>query len=252
MKIWATSLIFFPFLAVTAPCQTDGQAHCQEILEKAIKALGGDAKLEKLHAATWKSKGRYQVNEGVEVSFSDEWSVKGDRNRIDLTGEVTGMMFKEVWVINGNKGWLKESISNDKVTELPKELLAPIRECLHVVRLTQMPVTLKNKSFGLSPLGEVKIGTKEAVGLRIIHKGHRDVYLFFDKKTGLPVKSEVRIQEWKGQEVLYEFFHADYKDDDGLRHFSKITIKRDGKRFLESELSDLKPQSLDDSAFDKP
>lgn len=103
------------------------------------------------------------------------------------------------------------------MTELPKELLIPIKECFYAVRLAQTPVRLKYKSFGLSPLGEVKVGTSEAIGLRIIHKGHPDVCLFFDKKTGLPLKSEVRIQEWKGQEASYEFFFMDYKDFDGLR-----------------------------------
>lgn len=248
-----TSCFTLPIcLSLLTASQADEQAHCQELVAKAVKALGGDANVEKLQGATWKSKGKYKVNEGVEVSFSDEGAIKGDRWRVDLTGEVTGMTFKEAWVLNGDKGWLKESISNDKVTELPKELLSPIKECLHAVRLAQMPVALKNKSFSLSPLGEIKVGTEQAAGLRITQKGHRDVCLYFDKKTGLPLKSEVRIQEWKGQEVSYEFLFTDYKDHDGLTHFSKLVVKRDGMQFLEAELTELKAKLLDDSAFDKP
>src|SRR5262249_17225569 len=64
-----------------APARGDEAAEARKVLDKAIQALGGQDKLAKLDAVTWKSKGKLTV-EGVTVEFQDELSVSGtDRLR---------------------------------------------------------------------------------------------------------------------------------------------------------------------------
>ena len=51
------------------------------------------------------------------------------------------------------------------------------------------------------------------------------------------------------QESLY----ADYKEMDGAKVPMKVTINREGKVYVESESTDVKPvDKLDDSTFGKP
>lgn len=241
------------WLLIAVPVGADEQSDCLALLDKAIKAQGLDAGQNPLQALGWRSRGKYLVNDLVEVSFTQEGIAKGtDRFRIDLAGEVTDMTFTEVWVVNRDKGWLKESINQDKTSDLPKDLLVPVKEGFHAIRIAQLLPALREKPYVLSPLGELKIGAHETVGIRVGRKDHRDVNLYFDKKTSLPLKSEVRLVEWKGQEVTYEFAFGDFKDHDGRKHFSRITVKREGKLLLETELRELKPQEIEDSAFNKP
>ena len=96
---------------------------------------------------------------------------------------------------------------------------------------------------------------KDAVGVRVEHKGRRDVSLFFDKKTGLLLKTETR---GKGpmagdSEFTAETLYDDYRKVDGFPVAHKVTVKRDGKLFFVSENSDVKlAEKLDDSTFEKP
>ena len=123
---------------------------------------------------------------------------------------------------------------------------------LYALRGPQLVSSLRGKEFKLSHLGEVKIDDKPAVGLLVNHKDHKDMSLYFDKNTGLPVKTEIRLKEPQGQEVTIEFHYGDFKDFDGMKHPTKITIKLDNKEVV-AEVSEIKgEEKLDDSLFAKP
>ena len=113
---------------------------------------------------------------------------------------------------------------------------------------------MKDPAFQLSPLGESKVGDRAAVGVKVTHKGHSDVNLYFDKQTGLVRKSEYRAKDamtGKDREMATTF--ENYKDFDGLKIPTKIDMKRDGEKFVEAEITELKPGSkLEASVFAKP
>lgn len=240
-------------VAAAASTRADDLAFCRELLDKSSRALGGEDKLLKLGTSTWKTKGKIVTNENAEVTFTDDWHYRtiDKKFRVDMDASVQGGSIRATFVFSGDNGWMKVS-NNPKTVDIPKEYAAAIREGIHAARVVHRLPTLKDKAIELSPLGELRIGDRDAVGLRVIHKGHPDLSLFFDKQTHLPIKCEIRVTEGE-QQMGYEFLYEDYKDFDGLKLYSKLIFKRDGKVFLESELSDLKPQEkLDDSLFDKP
>src|SRR5262249_3663901 len=79
---------------------------------------------------------------------------------------------------------------------------------------------------------EVDIGGRPAVGMLVRHEDHKDVTLFFDKESGLPMKSEIRLLNLEGKEALFEIRFQDYKDNHGLNCFTKITVTTEGKEFV--------------------
>src|SRR5437763_162835 len=102
---------------------------------------------------------------------------------------------------------------------------------------------------------DAKVEGKDGVALRVEHKDHRDVSLHFDKKDGLLLKTETRAKNPMAgdKEFTAETLYADYKKVDDVPVAHKVTVKRDGKLFVESESSDVKvAEKLDDSNFDKP
>ena len=111
---------------------------------------------------------------------------------------------------------------------------------------------MKDKAYTISLVGEDKVGETPAQVVRVSHKDRRDVNLFFDKKTHLLLKTEARAKDDTGQEVNEERFYSDYNDK-GLKQPKKMTIKRDGKTYMEAEILELKvDQKFDDSSFEKP
>jgi hypothetical protein len=114
---------------------------------------------------------------------------------------------------------------------------------------------LTNKGFTLAILGEMKVGDKETVGLQVSYKDRRDVNLYFDKKTGLLVKSETRSKDVMGgnQEFTAETFFSDYKDQGGVQRPTELEMKRDGKDFAKMEITEYQGHDkLDASTFAKP
>jgi hypothetical protein len=231
--------------------RADEQPDLRKVIDKAIKAHGGADKLAKFKAATLKLKGKYYGMSEDGVDFTgDAASQSPDKTRMEITIDVMGMEFKFLRVVNGDKGWTHMM---GQTTAMDKEALAEAKEELYAAGVKRLAV-LRDKGFKLEPLGEVKVGDRAAVGVKVAHKGHRDINLFFDKKTGLLVKSERPAKDpMAGTEFTQTELYDDYKEVDGIKHAGKLTILRDGKKFVDGQSSDFKPQEkLDDSLFAKP
>jgi hypothetical protein len=114
---------------------------------------------------------------------------------------------------------------------------------------------LSDKAFRLKPLGKSTVNDQPALGVLVSRDGHRDVKLYFDAKSGLLVKSEFNVMamEEGGKEVTQEVLYDGHEETDGLRSPTKITVIRDGKKFVEATIKDLKSsEKLDDEVFAKP
>jgi hypothetical protein len=241
----------FALLAAVGPARADDDAKLREIVAKAIKAHGGEDTLKKLQASVTKTKGKF-YGLGEAIDYTGETAVQlPDRIRTEVAGTANGQEFKFYQIVKGDKGWMK---FGDDTMELSKEMIAEAKEQLNVAAIAHLTV-LTGKGYKLSSLGDVKVGDREAVGVRVEREGFRPVSLFFDKGNGMLVKTETRGKDLMrgGEEYTSETFYKDYKKVDGLMVPHKITIKRDGKDFVESETTEVKPsEKLDDATFAKP
>lgn len=243
-------------LALAALGRADDAADAKAVVEKAIKARGGADNLAKYKADVLKIKGAVHVS-GLDIDFTGEISFQQpDKSRTVIEGTVMGTNFKSTRVVNGDKGWIDDLLGAARQQrDMSKEELAEERESQNANSIARLAV-LTDKAYTLSTVGESKVGDKEAVGILVKRKGYRDVSLFFDKKTHLLLKSETRVKDPQGggdTEFTQEAFYDDYKKVGDLQVAHKLTIKRDGKAFLESETTEFKPEEkLDDGLFAKP
>jgi hypothetical protein len=239
-------------LAGKVPARAGELAEAKALLGKSIKALGDKEKLARLPAATLKTKGTIQVK-GMTAEFSGEWSAQAqEKYRWEIDASFNGQAVSVALILNKDKGWARHG--GNQSQEIPPDAHALAHTDFAAVRLAERLVTLEDKAYHLSPLGELKINDRTAVGIKVAHEGGPDIDLFFDKETMLPLRTELRVKEGKdGQEVLHSFSYGDYKEVDGVKHFTKLTFRRDDKVLIEMELSDIKLQEkLDDGVFDKP
>jgi hypothetical protein len=242
-------LAFGLILAAPVAAWADDSADARAIVNKAMEAQGGD-KLAKFKAVTTKMKGTVHVM-GLDIAFTGEIATQGDEHlKLDIEAEAGGQKFRIINVINGDKGWTR---MGETTSELDKEKLAEAKESTHKGWVATL-VPLKDKKFTLSTLGEVMIEKRPALGVKVSCKGRRDIDLYFDKETHLLVKVETQVMdEGSGKELLEETFYTDYKEVQGTKQAMKFTVKREGKPFLEAEVSDHElAEKLDASTFDKP
>ncbi len=244
-------------LAVAAggAARADDQADLRKVIDKAIKAMGGEEKLAKYKAETFKMKGKYYgMGEGID--YTGEFQVQEpDKFRVQIDGDINGMKVNFfTQVVNGDKVWEKSAGEEAKeVTD--KDELAEVKEERNARKAESLLPLIKDKAYQLASLGDVKVNDKPAVGIRVAHKGFRDVNLFFDKDSGLPVKVErvVKSKEAGGKEETQEELLSDYKDKDGIMHPMKLVINRDGKKYVDGEITEIeRKEKIDDAVFAKP
>ena len=216
------------------------------IIDSAIKALGGAEKLQKYKAARWEDKGTYYGFGDDGAPYTGKYAaVYPDKFRMEIVDVFTV-------VIDGEKGWTK---MGGDVHEMSADEVREGREQFHAGMLSGLTPLIDGKGYTLSPAGEIDVEGKPAVGVNVTHKDHRDVTLYFDKQSRLPVKLEttVKAEELGGKEVKEEDLFRDYKDVDGMKVPMKMVVLRDGKKYVESETVSVEPlESLDDSVFAKP
>jgi hypothetical protein len=231
--------------------RADEQAEGLALLTRAIKAAGGEEKLAKLQTITWRGKGTSEVNGQQGFTISDAAAQALDKHRLEMEFSLGGIGKRGRYIVNGDKVWVQE---NDFAAEFPKKGAPIIIGVLRALRLAQLLTPLTDKAYKLSPLGEVKVGDRPAVGIRVTHPEQRELDLFFDKETGLLSKCGMRVPyRLDGQESDLEFWFGDAKEFDGIKHFTTMTVHHDKKKVFVLEVSEVKPQEqLDESLFAKP
>jgi len=161
-----------------------------------------------------------------------------------------GQKVTQTTVFDGTNGWVNVNGMN---IDLDEKLMAELKEASYLLQIGRL-AGLKGKGFELSLLGESKVNDRPAVGVKVASKGHRDINLYFDKETGLVAKMEHRaLDAMTMQEVTQERIILEYQDTEGQKMPKKVLVNRDGKKFMELEVTEIKfPDKIDDSEFAKP
>ncbi len=243
------SLVVCLHFAFLGALRAEEKDEAKAVVDKALKAMGGEAKVAKLKAGTWKAK--LTASEGgKDISIIADGTWQGlNQYRINAEATFDGRTENAMMVINGDKGWAKHG---ENVREAPEGELPLIKNGLYAMRAPQLLSDFKGKDFKLSHLGEVKVNDKPAVGVGVTHKDFKDISLFFDNESGLPVKCEIHLTDPQGKEITVEFFYSEFKEMDGIKHPTKLLIKFDNKEAT-MEVSEIKTKDkVEDSEFAKP
>jgi len=222
------------------------------ILAKIVAAMGGEANVTKFKAVSFKAKGIMHVENGMATFAEESYFQPPYQYRVEFDIDFPNMQkVKETFIFQKDNAWL---VFNNNSGPLPKELRASFHDYFYGLQAAVSPWDFLAKDYKLSPLGEVMVGDRPALGLRILREGRPDVNLYVDKVSYLPVKGEFRAKTVGGNnEVTHEMTFGQHKEFMGVKAFTKMTWKQDGNMFLEREVSEAKPlEKLDDSYFAMP
>lgn len=216
------------------------------ILDKAIKALGGEEKLKQAETFSEKTKGTVTFNNNTN-EFSGERTFQGlDHYR----SEFEGNQFKGVVVLDGDKGWRK---FGDNKREMDAAGVANEKRSVYLAVVPITIVPLKTNGFKVESAGEEKVADKPAVVLKVTGPDGKDFTLAFDKDSGLPVRLVAKVTGFGGQEFTQETSFGDYKEFGGLKRPTKVESKRDGQTFMTTAFSDFKVlDKVDPKTFAEP
>jgi hypothetical protein len=238
-------------LAVSARASaTDAQEEARSILDRAIQAHGGAEKLAKLGSVRRKLKSTVWINGNAVPVTVERTDHPPGRSKVEQRLELDGQAITTTSVLNGDKAWTN---FNGDTQEARAEFRARKQVELYLLWVESLVPVRKDKAFSLSPLGEIKVDDRPAVGIKVTSKGRPDVDLYFDKESGLLVKSAYRGLDEFEKEVVTECFFRDYKETVGLKRPTKFHFLRDGVKTSEHEVVETTfEEKLEDSEFAKP
>jgi hypothetical protein len=234
-------------------CPALAQETPRAIIERAIAAHGGAERLSRLRADKVSLQGKIVIpGKDGPVSFT-----------ADLTLQLPGR-FKQVARVNegaDKSHTIVQIVDGDKVLvaldsqpqQLPPSALTELRLTMDLQRAARLVPLLTDPTYQLTALSEEKVNNRQALGVKVSGKAHKDVRLYFDRDTGLLIKTEHTRDDGNGREVLQEEFYGDFKDFGGFRRWTRIAAFRDGKKVMEAGLLDVKYfDKIDDAEFTKP
>jgi hypothetical protein len=238
-------------LVVAGPGQADDAKDPKAIIDKAIKAMGGEEKLAKaMKGCTWKTKGTITFM-GSDNEISTENTLAGlDKYRSKFTGDFGGNKIEGVSVISGDKG--SASFMGQDM-EMEGDRLANEKRNVYLGAVATFVVPLKEKGFKVEAAAEEKVGDKPAAVLKVTGPDGKDSKLYFDKESGLPVRQVAKVVGFDGNEYTQETTYSNYKDMGGIKKAAKYSAKRDGEKFIEMEVTEFKIlDKVDPKTFEKP
>jgi hypothetical protein len=207
------------------------------VIDKAVKALGGADKLGAGKALSWKGKGKINFNDN-EGDITTKVTMQGiDHMRQEFEGDFGGNQVKGVTVLDGDKGWRK---FGGEATKLEDDALNNQKRTVYLAVVPVTVVPLKGEGFKVDSAAEEKVDGKPAVAVKVAGPDGKDFQLYFDKESGLPVKLTATVAGRQGGESKQETTFSNYKEFDGVKRATKIETKRNGKKFIEQEITEFK------------
>ena len=228
-------------------------AHAEDgapaILDKAIKALGGQEQLSKVKAISLKAKGTINLM-GDDNPFSVSVILQGlDHSKQEFEGEFGGNKIKGGSILDGNKGWRTFA---GMTMELEGDELNEAKRTQYLQVMAMNPTILKGNGFKVASAPSEKVGDKTALGLKVTGPDGKTCTLYIDEASGLPVKMVAKVK-FQAEEFTQSTTYADYKDFQGIKKATKMESTRDGNKFQTQEVTEFKIlDSVDPKTFAEP
>jgi hypothetical protein len=245
MRLWAVAVGAVLLLAGAARAQEAPRA----LIERAIQAHGGRARLEKARADHVVLKGKLLV--GVsQVPFASATTVQlPGQYRSVVRVQAAGKNHTVVHLLDGDKA----AVHVDGREQPAAAHREQLRQALALDRAMRLVPLLTDPQYQLHALPETTVEGRPALGVRVVVGGQREVRLYFDRSTALLVKTEHWLDGPNGTRARHEGLYSDHRDVGGYLRAGKVKALRDGAVVLEAELVEAKVfDRIEPSYFSKP
>src|SRR5262249_8160752 len=134
------------------------------------------------------------------------------RNTMQITdGKKTNLVQQ---VVNGKEAWIAV---NGQQQKLEANVVAGLHATMFLTRAVRLVPLLRDRTYDLALGSEAKVNDRPCATVKVAVKGHKDLTLFFDKETGLLVKTEHLLTDPGGKDVKQEEFFSDFKEVEGYK-----------------------------------
>jgi hypothetical protein len=219
------------------------------VLDRAIEAHGGEARLAKTKVGRLKAKVE-EAGPGTgsrQATWEEVFDLPGRyRQTMEEVGRGEASLLE--YVVVGRKGWQRQGQGAPQdfpVVEAPAEE--------HWNAFLLQLLRLRGKDVKLTALGEERRDGRALTGIRAVSPtGTLDLY--FDTATGLLARARLPLPNFlPGREAASEATYEDYRDVGGVRYPMHVKVTAGAGQYRDIVLTSLEfLDKIDDSAFAKP
>jgi hypothetical protein len=208
------SYTWFALMLVGATGSTGAAEEPRALIERALKAMGGEQAVQQRAAVRMKVKGVMHVNGGSDqtVKIQGELTEFGPRSRVLFDLDFLGTKMRAVVVLDGERSWREIGGQFQKFTP---EDIESLRLSRHQDRVAGLTALLSDKGFTFTPLPDARVEGRPAHAIKVSYKDQPDTTLYFDRESGLLVKYGYRAKKTGDAQVtLHETVLGDYREPD--------------------------------------
>src|SRR5881398_1576564 len=158
-RLLTVSLLPCLLLGPARPAAAQDEARA--VIDKAVAALGGEARLARYKARQNKTRGRLHFLGGAPFAQEVFYQSPGQIKEV-LHAEANGKQTTIVTALDGDKGWVQ---AEGTVRPLDDRVLAELKEAAHW-RLVCRCTVLRDRAYQLTPLGEFPVDDRPAIGIK--------------------------------------------------------------------------------------
>jgi hypothetical protein len=193
-------------------------------------------------AFTSRAGSRARNTEKTIVTMKDQHHVRSE--------DYMGRTRKEVIVLNADKAWHRRE---GKTSPIPKEEIAAMKKANYDPLFPPVLLELKRKEFRLEMVGEEAVRRKPALVVQVKGPDGNVFRVFFDKESGLPVKSLFKDRDSKDKLVWTEELFLNYREFNGIKVPTRVETMRDGWPVGSAEITEYRLlDKVDPATFDMP
>jgi hypothetical protein len=238
---------FAVVLAASGLAAADDKA--EAVVKKAIEANGGADNLNKYAFSRFTLKGEVEVM-GMNIEFTGDMATGPHKFRMNMNMTAMGQTITMHQVVNGEKSKRTVKVGDQVVQDMAidKEELELARYGRLVEKLTPL---LDAKQFTIATAEDADVNGKKASVVIATPKAlDREFKLYFDKESGLLVKTGFKGKIPGAGDAYQESFPTEHKKVNGIEVPTKLHVEMDGKKYLDLTMSDVEVlEKLDDSEF---
>jgi hypothetical protein len=223
----------------------------RKLVARAIRAHGGAELLGKPRPLYVKTRGTVQIGGSPNAYLAETHSDWPTRFRNQLTIDNAGMPQTLTQILEGDR---VSMLVNGRKVATNERTTADLKELAYAQRVQSLVPLLEDRSFTLEAAGRADVEGRPTDGVLVRSENHREVVLFFDRESSLLVRvARQTLDPATGKGVSQVEFYSDFRLVGGVRRPAKVTVFRDGKKYLEGESVEMKYlDRLDDALFADP
>ena len=228
-RIHATAFLLASLSLLAGELQA--QTKPSTLLDRAMKAAGGESRLKEYRGLTWTGLGVVHIPDR-DITIRGTWEIQPPDSAVVATYDTTrGPGTRRYLIVAAKQGWIKR----DTFTPLPEDILAEEQHQYYLYSLLRL-VPLEEKGVKLHAVFPDSSGH---AGLRVERAGRLPVTMYFDS-AGQVVRMVTQFAlpgPVAGDLQVLSFYGS--TGSNGVRWFKRMEILRAGKPYFDLDVDSL-------------